>query len=105
MLAARALKQKAGNGLPARRLGRTGEQVSILCGGGYHFGSVAKRDEADAIRMMREAIDAGVTFFDNAWLYHDGYAEELMGKALTDGWRQRVFLMTKNSGRDYDHAK
>ena len=49
---------------------------------------------------MHQAIDAGINFFDNAWMYGDGYAEEVMGKALKGKWRDKVFLMTKNSGRD-----
>jgi predicted aldo/keto reductase-like oxidoreductase len=89
----------AGRGLPTRPLGRTKQQVSILCLGGWHIGSV--RDEKEAIRIMHAAIDEGLTFFDNAWDYHDGRAESLMGKALAAGGRRkRVFLMTKNCARD-----
>jgi predicted aldo/keto reductase-like oxidoreductase len=51
--------------------------------------------------MMHEAIDGGMTFFDNAWDYHDGASEELMGEALSQGgYRRKCFLMTKNCGRD-----
>ncbi len=89
----------AGRGLPTRPLGRTKERVSILCLGGWHIGSV--RDEKEAIRIMHTAIDEGLTFFDNAWDYHDGRSESLMGKALAAGGRRkRVFLMTKNCARD-----
>src|SRR5262245_26720510 len=91
--------QPAGRGLPTRQLGRTRQQVSILCLGGWHIGSV--RNEQEAIRIMHTAIDEGLTFFDNAWDYHDGRSESVMGKALaTGGRRKRVFLMTKNCGRD-----
>jgi aryl-alcohol dehydrogenase-like predicted oxidoreductase len=93
------------NGLPQRPLGRTGVNVSLMCLGGWHIGAgkISRPDEAEAIRMMHTAIDEGVNFFDNAWDYHDGYAEELMGKALAmDGKRQKVFLMTKDCERDYD---
>jgi len=100
----RGLAQSTGGGLPTRRLGRTDQQVSILCLGGGHIGAVGKQDEALAVRMMHRAIDEGVTFFDNAWAYSDGYAEEVMGKALK-GRRQKVFLMTKNSGRDAKFAR
>lgn len=93
-------QQNRPGGLPTRRLGRTGEQVSILALGGAHIGRAGTDDEAKAIRMMHRAIDGGVSFFDNAWVYSDGYAEEVMGKGLKGGWRQKVFLMTKNSGRD-----
>jgi len=51
---------------------------------------------------MHTAIDEGITFLDNAWDYHDGRSEELMGKALASGGRrEKVFLMTKNCERDY----
>ena len=56
--------------------------------------------ERDAIALMREAVDAGINFFDNAWSYSGGLSEERMGLALTDGYRQRVFLMTKEASRD-----
>lgn len=87
-------------GVPTRVLGRTGQRVSMLCLGGWHIGSV--KDEKEAIRIMHTAIDEGLTFFDNAWDYHDGHSEELMGKALAmDKRRDKVFLMTKNCDRDY----
>jgi aryl-alcohol dehydrogenase-like predicted oxidoreductase len=87
-------------GLPQRPLGRTGQRVSILCLGGWHIGAV--KDENEAIRIMHAAIDEGLTFFDNAWDYHNGHSETLMGKALKmDGRRKKVFLMTKNCERDY----
>jgi aryl-alcohol dehydrogenase-like predicted oxidoreductase len=86
-------------GVPTRPLGKTGVRVSILCLGGWHIGSV--KDEAEAIKIMHAALDGGITFFDNAWDYHDGRSEELMGKALADGGRRdKVFLMTKNCERD-----
>ena len=86
-------------GLPTRVLGRTGQRVSILCLGGWHIGSV--KETSEAVRIMHAAIDEGLTFFDNAWDYHDGHSEEVMGKALTGGKRQKVFLMSKNCERDY----
>jgi uncharacterized protein len=86
-------------GLPTRVLGRTGQRVSILCLGGWHIGSV--KDDNEAIRIMHAAIDEGMTFFDNAWDYHNGHSEEVMGKALEGARRQKVFLMTKNCERDY----
>ena len=84
--------------LPTRVLGRTGEKVSILALGGHHVGQV--QDDREAIRLVRTAIDMGVTFMDNAWEYHQGRSEALMGEALHDGYRERVFLMTKHHGRD-----
>ena len=87
-------------GVPTRILGRTGQRVSIICLGGWHIGAV--KEDQEAIRIMHTAIDEGLTFFDNAWDYHDGHAEEVMGKALaTGGRRNKVFLMTKNCERDY----
>jgi uncharacterized protein len=91
----------AATGLPTRVLGRTGQRVSILCLGGWHLGTF--KDDADSIRLMQSALDEGITFFDNAWDYHDGRSEELMGRALAEGGRRdKVFLMTKNCERDYD---
>ena len=87
-------------GLPTRALGRTGERVSILGVGGWDIGSI--QDDLESIRFMHAALDEGVTFFDNAWDYHDGRSEELMGRALAmDGRRNRAFLMTKNCERDH----
>jgi aryl-alcohol dehydrogenase-like predicted oxidoreductase len=87
--------------IPTRPLGKTGVNVSIICLGGWHIGQPAIGD-AEAIRIMHAAIDAGLTFFDNAWDYHNGHSETLMGKALKmDGRRKKVFLMTKNCERDY----
>ncbi len=89
-----------GAGIPTRPLGDTGERVSILCLGGWHIGAV--KDESEAIRIMHAALDEGITFFDNAWDYHDGGSEEVMGKALASGGRRKkTFLMTKNCEQDY----
>jgi uncharacterized protein len=90
----------AETGLPTRILGRTGERVSILCLGGWHIGSV--QEDGEAIRIMHAAVDEGLTFFDNSWDYHDGRSEELMGRALAEGRRQKAFVMTKNCERDYE---
>jgi aryl-alcohol dehydrogenase-like predicted oxidoreductase len=85
--------------IPRKPLGRTGEQVSIIGLGGYHLGTLRSLD--DAVRIVQEAVDAGVTFFDNAWEYNDHRSEEWMGVAL-QGRRDKVFLMTKvcTHGRD-----
>src|SRR5208283_6225476 len=56
-------------------------------------------DPRDGIEIIRYAIDNGVTFMDNSWDYHLGESELRMGKALRDGYRQKVFLMTKIDGR------
>jgi uncharacterized protein len=75
-----------------RSLGRTGEQVSALGVGGHHLGDLPTVDQA--IRLVHEAIDAGVTFFDNCWEYYNGKTENILGRALK-GRRDKVFLMTK----------
>ena len=68
----------------------------------YHLGKQA--DEQESIRIMRTAIDNGVNFMDNCWDYNDGASESRMGKALRDGYRQQVFLMTKIDGRTKNAA-
>lgn len=85
--------------IPRRTLGKTGIEVSALGLGGFHIGKPAS--DAEAIRIIHAAIDAGITFMDNAWEYHDGLSEERMGQAL-EGRRDEVFLMTKvcTHGRD-----
>src|SRR5437764_15448914 len=83
-----------------RTFGQTGIQVSAIGLGGSHVGSPA--DENEGIRIVRTAIDSGMTFMDNCWDYHDGKSEVVMGKALRDGYRQKVFLMTKFDGRTKD---
>ena len=85
--------------IPYRTLGRTGERVSALGLGGYHLGK-PYLEESESIRIIRTAIDNGITFLDNSWDYYDGQSELRMGKALRDGYRQRAFLMTKIDGRD-----
>jgi predicted aldo/keto reductase-like oxidoreductase len=80
-----------------RALGRTGERVSAIGLGGHHIGRPA--DPNEGIRIIRSAIHRGITFMDNSWDYHDGESERRMGIALRDGYRQKVFLMTKFDGR------
>ena len=89
--------------VPTRPLGSTGELVSSLGVGGAHLG---KKDVAEelAIRIVRTAIDEGITFLDNSWDYHDGASEKRMGKALRQGYRERAFLMTKIDGRSGEAA-
>jgi aryl-alcohol dehydrogenase-like predicted oxidoreductase len=79
--------------IPQRPLGKTGVKVSCIGLGGHTFATT--KDHQAAIRLVREAIDAGITFMDNAWDYHNGKSEEWMGDALKDGYRDKVFLMTK----------
>src|SRR5579884_1515991 len=88
--------------IPRRTLGATGEKVSMLGLGGFHIGK--QRDEEESIRIVRAAIDGGVSFMDNCWDYNDGKSEIRMGMALRDGYREKVFLMTKIDGRDKQTA-
>jgi predicted aldo/keto reductase-like oxidoreductase len=86
------------DGMIYRTLGRTGQKVSAIGLGGYHIGKPPLA-EGDAIQLVRQAIDRGITFLDNCWDYNDGASEVRMGKALAGGYRNRVFLMTKIDGR------
>jgi aryl-alcohol dehydrogenase-like predicted oxidoreductase len=89
--------------IPYRTLGRTGERVSAIGLGGWHLG-LERVDEPLSLRIIRTAIDRGINFLDNCWDYNDGASETRMGKALRDGYRQKVFLMTKIDGRSYAEA-
>jgi aryl-alcohol dehydrogenase-like predicted oxidoreductase len=84
-----------------RTLGRTGERVSAIGVGGFHL---SVPPEAEAIRIVRSAIDAGVNFLDNSWDYADGESERRMGQALRGGYRDNAFLMTKMDGRTAESA-
>lgn len=85
--------------VPLKPLGKTGEKVSIIGLGGYHLGTIDTLQ--NAIRLVHEALDAGINFCDNAWEYNGGKSEEWLGQAL-QGKRDKVFLMTKvcTHGRD-----
>src|SRR5512138_3013517 len=89
--------------IPYRRLGRTGEEVSIVGIGRYHIG--IQQDEEESIRIIRTAIDNGINFMDNSWDYNEGVSETRMGKALRDGYRKKAFLMTKIDGQDRKTAQ
>lgn len=95
-------QRNTGTGIPQRKFGRHEEMISILSLGGWDIG---RAEDATAIAIMHAAIDNGLTFFDNCWEYHNGRSEELMGRALEGGRRDRVFLMTKVCGRTYDDAR
>jgi aryl-alcohol dehydrogenase-like predicted oxidoreductase len=86
------------DGLRYRVLGSTGERVSAIGIGGWHLG-LPTVDEELSRRIVRTAIDSGINFMDNSWDYNNGISEIRMGKALRDGYRERVFLMTKIDGR------
>jgi predicted aldo/keto reductase-like oxidoreductase len=93
----------AHSAMPYRVLGRTGERVSALGLGGWHL-ALPHVDEQLGIRIVRRAVDEGVTFLDNSWDYNGGASEIRVGKALRDGYRDRVFLMTKIDGRSKREA-
>jgi len=94
--------ESQGGAMMYRQLGKTGEKVSAIGVGGYHIG--VPKDEAEGIRIIRSAVDRGINFLDNCWDYHDGGSEVRMGKALRDGYRDKVFLMTKIDGRTKESA-
>src|SRR6187431_424135 len=86
-----------------RTLGRTGERVSAIGLGGWHLG-LKQVDERLSIRIVHAAVDRGINFLDNSWDYNDGASEIRMGAALRDGYRKKVFLMTKIDGRSKAEA-
>src|SRR5262249_49489808 len=93
-------------GVPLRPLGKTGEMGSLPCLRGYSSTNPRALSESDSLRLIQRAVDEGITFMDNCWDYHDGGAEERMGKALAEGGRRdKVFLMTKVCGRTAREAQ
>ena len=86
-----------------RTLGSTGEKVSAIGLGGFHVAKTGVTED-ESIRLIRAAVDRGITFMDNSWDYNEGQSELRMGKALQGGYRQKVFLMTKVDGRTKDVA-
>ena len=92
------------NEMTYRELGSTGEKVSAIGVGGWHL-ALKHVDEPLAIKIVRSAIDRGVNFMDNSWDYNEGESEIRMGKALADGYRDKVLLMTKIDGRSKKEAK
>ncbi len=91
------------SGIPQRDLGSTGERVSCLGLGGWHL-ALPRVDEQLALRIVRTAVDRGINFMDNSWDYNEGESEKRMGKALRDGYREKIFLMTKIDGRTKKEA-
>ena len=87
----------AENGIPYRRLGRSGERVSVIGLGGWHLG--IQSAEQESVRIIRTALDSGINFLDNCWDYNNGDSEIRMGQALRDGYRHKAFLMTKIDGQ------
>jgi len=96
-------KNATNSKMPYRVLGSTREQVSAIGLGGWHLGFKSV-DEQLSIRIARTAVDRGINFLDNSWDYNDGASEIRMGNALRDGYRNKVFLMTKIDGRSKKEA-
>ena len=99
------IKRPEHPGMLYRELGTTGERVSAIGMGGFHLAKDPNTTQQDAVRLVRSASDAGITFMDNCWDYNDGISEVRMGQALKDGYRHKVFLMTKldaRTAKDYD---
>lgn len=92
------------HGIGRRKLGRAEAEVSIIGIGGYHLGLPAVTEQ-EAISIIRTGLDNGINFLDNCWDYNDGVSEARMGKALSDGYRQKAFLMTKIDGRTGQAAR
>lgn len=101
-----AAPAKSGSAVPLRAFGRTQEKVSVMALGGHASTNPRKLSEAESLRLIQRAVDEGITFMDNCWDYHNGVAEERMGKALAEGGRRdKTFLMTKVCGRTASEAK
>ena len=90
--------QSSNGEMPYRTLGKTGIKVSAIGLGGFHLG-LSHLEEPDAIKIFHAAIDRGINFSDNSWDYNQGVSEKRVGKALKNGYRDKVFLMTKFDGR------
>jgi uncharacterized protein len=103
-LAHQAWAGETKNGIPYRKLGRTGERVSMAGIGGYHLGR-PKLTANEAILIVRKALEEGINFLDNCWDYNSGESEIRMGHALRYGYRNKAFLMTKIDGRDKATAR
>lgn len=82
------------SGIRARKLGATDLEVSPLCLGTMMFGKWGNPDHTECIRIIHEALDAGINFIDTANMYSDGETEEIVGKALADR-RDEAVLATK----------
>lgn len=84
--------------MKTRALGTTGVRVSSLCLGAMMFGEMGNPDHDDSIRIIHAALDAGITIIDTADVYSHGESEQIVGTALAQVDRDRVFLATKACG-------
>ena len=97
-----SVSDRWGELLPQRKLGKTGESVTMLGAGGAHIG---RMDERNAQATIEAAIEGGVRFFDTAESYRDGRSERYYGRFLVPKYRDEVFLMTKTTARDAETAR
>jgi aryl-alcohol dehydrogenase-like predicted oxidoreductase len=87
-------RDRLGDLLPQRKLGSTGEAVTMMGVGGWHIGGMSERD---AQATIEAALEGGVRFFDSAESYQDGGSERYLGRFLTPKYREEIFLMTKTN--------
>jgi len=87
-----------------RSFGRHAEKISAIGMGGFHLGKNALTDD-EAVKLIHQGVDRGITFMDNCWDYNEGRSELRMGVALSQGgYRDKVFLMSKMDGRTKEEA-
>lgn len=93
------MQQTSSGTIPLRKFGRSDAKISALGFGGHHLGEAP--DAKTAVEIIHQAVDGGITFYDNCWEYRRGKTEVWMGAGLK-GRRDKVFLMTKTCphGRD-----
>ena len=91
-------KRPEAPGMIYRELGATGERVSAIGMGGYHLAKDQNSTQDEMVALVHQAMDRGITFFDNSWDYNEGISEVRLGKALK-GRREQAFVMTKIDGR------
>ena len=90
-------RDKISEHLPLRKLGNTGEKVTMLGLGGYHIGWTTENKAKETIEA---ALEGGIRFFDTAESYSDGLSEKRYGKYLVPNYRDDIFLMTKTHSKD-----
>ena len=95
-------RDRLGELLPQRLLGKTGESVTMLGLGGAH---IARMDKQEAQRTIEAALEGGVRFFDNAEMYGSGEGERRYGEFLSPEYRDVAFIMTKTTARNAKKAR